>query len=297
MDTEPSTEDLRCEVLQNTLQQISSPADGGATKCCIICLDDLVEQCEAQPCGHNNFDYLCLITWLQERPTCPLCKSDIREVRYELSEDGKQGKVYTPPARSGGPDKSSGQAEAGFSRSASLSERRSSSYSGRSVRVQPYEDEAIQRRRFVYRHNLYSLHVGSNRRQPTVSSYKELSPQLFMTDPELVSRARMWLRRELRCFEFLNADGDSLPDHDPVRRRRPSKAEFLLEYIVAILKMMDIQDSAGQAEDMIQEFLGRETTRLFLHELKAWLRSPCRSLSAWDRVVQYGGGNAILREA
>jgi hypothetical protein len=115
-----------------------------------------------------------------------------------------------------------------------------------------------------------------------------------MTDPELVSRARIWLRRELRVFEFLNADGDSPHDHDPVRRRRACNAEFLLEYTVAILKMMDIQGSAGQAEDIIQEFLGRENTRLFLHELKAWLRSPYGSLSAWDRV-QYDGGNTMPR--
>jgi hypothetical protein len=158
-----------------------------------------------------------------------------------------------------------------------------------------YEDETIQRRRFVYRHNLYSLHVGSNRRQPAASRYRELSPQLFMTDPELVSRARMWLRRELRVFEFLYADGDSPYDHDPVRRRRACNAEFLLEYTVAILKTMDIQGSAGQAEDIIQEFLGRKNTRLFLHELKAWLRSPYGSLSAWDRVVQYDGGNTMPR--
>lgn len=295
MDTEPSNEDLHSQVLQNTLQQISSLAADGNTKCCVICLGDLVEQCEAQPCQHNNFDYICLITWLEQRATCPLCKSDVREVRYELSEDVKQGKVYKVPERSGGSDKSNGQAEEGLSRSASLSERRSSRYSGNSTQAQPYEDEAIQRRRFVYRHNLYSLHVGSNRRQPAESRHRELSPQLFMTDPELVSRARLWLRRELRVFEFLNADGDSPGNHDLVRRRKPSIAEYLLEYIVAILKAMDIQGSAGQAEEMIQEFLGRQNARLFLHELRAWLRSPCESLSAWDRVVQYGGGNVMRR--
>jgi hypothetical protein len=105
----------------------------------------------------------------------------------------------------------------------------------------------------------------------------------------------MWLRRELRVFEVLYADGDSPFGHDSLRKRRPSKAEFLLEYIVAILKVMDIQGSAGQAEDMIQEFLGRENTRLFLHELKAWLRSPYASLDAWDRAVQYRVEDAMLR--
>ena len=62
---------------------------------------------------------------------------------------------------------------------------------------------------------------------------------------------------------------------------------LLLEYIIAILKTVDIKGSGGQAEDMLQEFLGRDNTRLFLHELRAWLRSPYISLEAWDRNVQY----------
>ena len=37
---------------------------------------------------------------------------------------------------------------------------------------------------------------------------------------------------------------------------------------------------------MLQDFLGRDNTRLFLHELKAWLRSPY-TLEDWDRHVQY----------
>ena len=154
----------------------------------------------------------------------------------------------------------------------------------------------------IYRHQLYSLHVGWNHRQAAnrqaaVSRYHELSPQLFAATPELVSRARLWLRRELRVFRFLYAeDNDGWPqDHDPVRRCRPCKAEYLLEYIIAILKSIDMQGSAGQAEEMIREFLGRDCTRLLLHELRAWLRSPCQSLSEWDRMVQYRDGNLMPR--
>jgi hypothetical protein len=82
-------------------------------------------------------------------------------------------------------------------------------------------------------------------------------------------------------FEFLNPNNVSGSD------RRASNAEFLLEYIVAIMKTVDIQGSGGEAEEMLREFLGRENTRLFLHELRAWLRSPYNSLEDWDRHVQY----------
>ncbi|KAL8774972.1 MAG: hypothetical protein Q9209_000451 [Squamulea sp. 1 TL-2023] len=140
-------------------------------------------------------------------------------------------------------------------------------------------DTALLRRRQVYARKLYSLHVGTNR----LSRFRDLSPRLFSRDEELMRRARKWIRRELQVFDFLNNDGQ---EEEGVKRRT-NNAEFLLEYIVAILKTVDIKGSRGQAEDMLQEFLGRENTQLFLHELRAWLRSPYTSLEDWDRHVQY----------
>jgi hypothetical protein len=51
--------------------------------------------------------------------------------------------------------------------------------------------------------------------------------------------------------------------------------------------MVDVKASNGHAENLLAEFLGRENTRLFLHELQAWLRSPYTKLDEWDREVQY----------
>ena len=144
-------------------------------------------------------------------------------------------------------------------------------------------DSAILRRRHIYRNRLYSCHVGTNR----LSRFSDLSPEFFSRDDELISRARRWIRRELQVFEFLNTNEDAQGHSDNRTLRRARNAEFLLEYIVAILKTVDIKGSGGQAEDMLQEFLGRENARLFLHELGAWLRSPYTSLDDWDRAVQY----------
>ena len=145
-------------------------------------------------------------------------------------------------------------------------------------------DAAILRRKEIYCRQLYSLHVGSNR----LSRFRDLTPKLFTKDQELVSRARKWIRRELQVFDFLKTDVEA----DHTVSRRANNAEFLLEYIVAILKTVDIKASGGQAEDMLQEFLGRDHTRLFLHELRAWLRSPYSSLEDWDRHVQYDEATA-----
>ena len=146
-------------------------------------------------------------------------------------------------------------------------------------RPTPSSDAALLNRRQVYSTQSYCLHVGSNR----ISRFQDLTPQIFSRDPELISRARKWIRRELQVFEFLSLDGN----REEGISRRANNAEFLLEYIIAILKTVDIKGSGGQAEDMLQEFLGRDNTRLFLHELRAWLRSPYVSLEDWDRHVQY----------
>ncbi|KAF4461740.1 RING U-box [Fusarium albosuccineum] len=283
MNSEPCDNSLRQQVLQTTLQQISSQGvSDRATEPCVICLGNLVEPCEAHPCRHNNFDYLCLVTWLEKRATCPLCKSDVSEVRYELGEDGKQAKVHKVPEHS----------ERG-NISTQHSGRQSSGDNLEQHSRWLFDDEVTWRRRFIYRHNLYSLHVGSNRRQSARLRYRELLPEHFITDPELVSRARMWLSRELRVFEFLHTDSGLSRGHGTNRWPRPSTAEYLLEYIIAILKSMDTQGSTGQAENMIQEFLGRDNTRLLLHELGAWLRSPFESLTEWDRAVQYPERNVL----
>ncbi|KAK4098540.1 putative RING finger protein [Parathielavia hyrcaniae] len=282
-----------CHILQDTLQQISSTVAGPDTRCCVICLSDLDEPCETRPCQHSDFDFLCLVTWLETQATCPLCKSDVSEVRYSLGEDEDSGKVYKVPAQ---PNRRT--VGVSTSDAASQTNHQPSGVPNRLARPQPYESEAIQRRRSVYRHNLYSLHVGSNSRQPAESRYRELTPKIFSTDPRVVSRARLWLRRELRVFRFLAyiEDRDEPPhEQDPVRRCRPCRADYLLEYIIAVLKSMDMQGSTGQAEELIREFLGRDYARLLLHELRAWLRSPCQTLTEWDRVVQYRDPNMLLR--
>jgi len=150
----------------------------------------------------------------------------------------------------------------------------------------PIEDAALRRRREVYRRQLYSLHIGSNR----YSGYRDISPQVIANSPEMQSKARTWIRRELRVFTFLHADpagSSSAAATTSVAATTSSNAEFLLSYIVSILKMVDIKASNGHAENLLAEHLGRENSKLFLHELNDWLRSPYTNVEAWDREVQY----------
>lgn len=293
--------DIKSKILQHTLAQVATRQEGdidaSGGKCCVICLDSISEPCEAQPCKHSDFDYLCLLSWIQEQPRCPLCKAGIREVRYDFDDLSRQTswKTYKVPELN--VEKLVAPAVPRRPRPP----RRNVPYYTAPGRRQDVdltppdvEDEAVLLRRGIYRDQLYSLHVGSN----PVSQYRDLTPQLFEQDPTLVSRARMWLRRELKVFEFLHMPPSNPQGGDDVTtRRRANNAEFLLEYIIAILKIVDIQGSQGQAQEMLREFLGRDHARLLLHELKNFLRSPYTSLGAWDCHVQYDQSKKRRRTA
>lgn len=68
--------DVRHEVLQKTLIEVADEAETGeASDPCVICLDSITEPSIAVPCNHSNFDYLCLLSWLEQSPSCPLCMS------------------------------------------------------------------------------------------------------------------------------------------------------------------------------------------------------------------------------
>lgn len=166
----------------------------------------------------------------------------------------------------------------------------------------PLSEDPIAARRNVYRYQLYSLRVGSNR----LSQYTEVTPDHFNRDETLLSRARKWIRRELQVFSFLAPASEGEPQgqgqvpragRQRLEERRANNAEFLLEYVIAILRTIDIKGSSGQAEELLRDFIGRENARLFLHELLAWLRSPYTSLEDWDRHVQYPRPTQNFRDA
>ncbi|KAJ5306162.1 hypothetical protein N7508_005177 [Penicillium antarcticum] len=276
-------DEVRQQILQRTLQEVDEESD--VANPCVICLDKITEPCVAQPCHHANFDFLCLVSWLEQQPTCPLCKSELIAVKYELQ--APQGpKLYkVPPRNAKPPAEAAPRSRPGPRRGPR----------GGHTFLQPPRpqlDDPLERRRNVYRNQTYSMRVGTNR----LSQYREMTPELFNRDEELASRARKWIRRELKVFSFLNPETEeeerapqqvSRPGHQRLESRRANNAEFLLEYVIAILRTVDLKGSAGQAEELLRDFIGRENARLFIHELQAWLRSPYTSLEDWDRHVQY----------
>ncbi|KAF2869141.1 hypothetical protein BDV95DRAFT_609378 [Massariosphaeria phaeospora] len=244
---------------------------------CVICLAEITERAITAPCNHYTFDFLCLVSWLQERSTCPLCKTEVKAVQYDWHSPTDYKSYTVLPTHPPHSASSNTSGAAPYRHRFDLPGRpraRRRSYSP------PRPDIPLCRRRHVYRHKLYSLHVGSNR----VSGYQEVSPETIATSPDLQSKARTWIRRELRVFTFLHTGPQDAPSSDATTS---SNAEFLLTYIIAILKKVHVKASDGHAEDLLSEFLGRENAQLLLHELHAWLRSPFTKAEEWDRHVQY----------
>ena len=61
---------IRYMVLESNAKERKDATE--VTDLCVICLDSVSERAVASPCRHH-FDFLCLLTWLQQRATCPLC--------------------------------------------------------------------------------------------------------------------------------------------------------------------------------------------------------------------------------
>jgi hypothetical protein len=245
---------------------------------CVICLSSVTERAITVPCNHYTFDFVCLVSWLQERSTCPLCKAQVTTVQYDWRSPTDY-KSYAVPRTHVPNDAHTSRTDRPASLYAPYGLPRRPRGARRAYSP-PVEDVALRRRREVYRKKLYSFHVGSN----PISGYRDISPQMIANSPDLQSKARTWIRRELRVFTFLHTDPTGSSSNAATTS---SNAEFLLSYIVSILKMVDLKGSSGHAENLLTEFLGRENSRLFLHELNAWLRSPYTKVEEWDLNVQY----------
>ncbi|KAK5132960.1 hypothetical protein LTR08_008323 [Meristemomyces frigidus] len=246
---------------------------------CTICLQSIAERAVVLPCNHLTFDLWCLATWFQERATCPLCKVAVTEVQYDWCspEDYKTYHVPKPesPKASSREELLDRETQRGSSHFAGR--RTPEIHHARAAR----EDPTVEQRRRIYRHRLYSLHVGANR----ISRHRDFTHETFATSPDLQSRARAFLRRELQVFSFL----------ETAAAPRGGNRSFLVEYVVAVLKANELKGASGHAEDLLAEFLGRDNTRLFLHELEAWLRSPHARLEEWDREVQYADTSRVAK--
>nr|POE64824.1 putative ring finger protein c16g5.03 [Quercus suber] len=255
---EPTT----IEAAQEDDSEIKS---AGSSEACTICLQPITERAVASPCNHLAFDFICLASWLQDHDTCPLCKATVVTVQYDWRSPTEFKTYRVRQTRGNNNHANPTSRQRNFHRNTHVSN------GGTNLTI--VEDPSLDSRRRVYREGLYALHIGSN----ALSRFADFSPQDFASSTELQSRARTFLRRELLIFAFL----------DRTSALRVGGRQYLVEYIVAVLKIHHPKGADGQAEDLLVQPLGRANAIHLLHELMSWLRSPFTRLEEWDEVVKY----------
>ncbi|KAA1473271.1 hypothetical protein DENSPDRAFT_866005 [Dentipellis sp. KUC8613] len=243
---------------------------------CTICLQPIVDRTVIPTCSHE-FCFECLALWAEQSRRCPLCSQSVGGyLIHHIRSKYDYQKHYLAPLRTSPPplQAASGRAsQAPAHRRPSRRERRW----GRGEREEREQadalDRAISRRRWLYEHNLYAKHVASN----SYTRYRPYpSPAQFSASPDLITRATIFLRRELRVWPNLDV-------------------EFLTTFVLSLMKSIDIRSES--AVKLLAEFLdmdapytpgGRHVnSEHFAHEIYSYLRSPYRDLAVYDTVVQY----------
>ncbi|KAL5513919.1 hypothetical protein ACEPAG_2680 [Sanghuangporus baumii] len=241
---------------------------------CSICLQLLLDRTLIPECSHE-FCFECIVTWTEQSRRCPLCTRTIGTyLIHHIRSNYDYQKYHLPPLRSSPPPIQPLRRVRGSSIHQRPGQERR--WGRRQRRDQDVADElerAIDRRRWIYQNRLFAKHVGSNR----ASRYRPFpTPTQFSASPDYISRATVFIRRELRVWPNLDV-------------------EFLTTFILSLMKAIDIRSES--AVKLMAEFLDmdcpyREGNRFpnaehFVHELYSFLRSPYKTLSAYDVNVQY----------
>lgn len=93
--------ELQQEILTKTLCEIAHEEQNSDVNPCVICLETVTDPAITVPCGHANFDFICLVSWLENRPCCPLCMGyssvrDIHQLFLMLTISVAQVRVMLP---------------------------------------------------------------------------------------------------------------------------------------------------------------------------------------------------------
>ncbi|KAK7436196.1 hypothetical protein VKT23_019272 [Stygiomarasmius scandens] len=242
---------------------------------CSICLQPMLDRTLVPGCSHE-FCFDCLMIWSEQSRRCPLCVQNMGDfVIHNIRSRYDYQKYYLPPIRPKSPQMlPMARAREPVRRRRIPREIRERSRREREQREEADRlEHAIEKRKWIYRHNLYAKHVASN----AFTRYRPYpTPSQFSANQDLISRTISFLRRELRVW----------PDLD---------VEFLTTFIISLMKSIDIRSES--AVKLLAEFLDMDepyfegerhvNAEHFAHEVYSYVRSPYKDLFVYDTVVQY----------
>ncbi|KAF8057474.1 hypothetical protein FPV67DRAFT_565353 [Lyophyllum atratum] len=239
---------------------------------CSICLQDLVDRTVVPTCSHE-FCFECLMVWSEQSRRCPLCSQAIGDylIHNIRSKYDFRRHHLTPLRKSPQPARSRAPAEA-VRRRRTVRERERERRLREEREANDKLSLSIEKRRWIYKHDLYAKHVASN----SYTRYRPYpTPVQFAATPELISRTTTFLRRELQIWDDLDV-------------------EFLTTFTISMMKSIDIRSES--AVKLLAEFLDMDAPYVeggrhvnaehFAHEVYSYVRSPFRDLFVYDTTVQ-----------
>ncbi|RPD55246.1 hypothetical protein L226DRAFT_470621 [Lentinus tigrinus ALCF2SS1-7] len=273
--TSPPTKRIKLELESSPPPELQSgditELEDSDAEHCSICLQPYADRTMIPTCSHE-FCFECLLIWTEQSRRCPLCSQDVgKYLMHHIRSKYDYQKHYLPPLRTSPQPESPAVIQANARQR--VARRREILWGQRRRRELEEADElerAIEKRRWVYRHRLYAKHVASN----PYTRYRPFpTPAQFAASQDSISRATVFIRRELRVWSELDV-------------------EFLTTFMVSLMKSLDIRSEP--AVRLLSEFLDmdaeggheRANAEHFAHELYCYLRSPYRDLSAYDKNVQ-----------
>lgn len=185
--------------------------------------------------------FACVTEWATQKRTCPLCISPLGPyILHGLDPSTQRFLKHYFDSNSAGPSAPQRRPPPDIN---SLRHRDES-------RQRQKLDRALEYRRHVYRHNLYSKHVASNR----YTRYKPYPPPTaFRNNPVYARLLSVFLERELQVWPHVDVP-------------------FLSFYIPALLSHVDIRSDA--MIDQLEEWIGnRDDALLLSHEIEMFVRS------------------------
>lgn len=226
------------------------------------------------------------MVWSEQSRKCPLCTRPLGEyIVHHIRSRTDFQRRFLPPLRTSPPllplraeAASETQRRSRLSRD-ERDRRRRELARAREREEMDRLDQAIQKRKWVYAHGLYAKHVATN---PFTRYKPHPTPSQFAASPDLIGRATVWIRRELRVWPSLDV-------------------EFLVTFVISLMKSLDIRSEG--AIRLLSEFLDMDsgvhsTAEHFAHELYCYLRSPYKDPFVYDTVVQYDSvDEAPVKEA
>ncbi|KAF9200388.1 hypothetical protein BGZ49_009391 [Haplosporangium sp. Z 27] len=276
---------------------------------CVICLNSCEDRTVLETCRHE-FCFHCILQWSMVSHSCPLCVQIFESCIHNIQDDEHYSvHRFEPLASNSKKSASSSSTSATTNRDQRQMEipygiirqlygppqlrrrfRNHRNVQGHESTVEQsvveQQQQALERRRHVYRHRLFVKHMGANR----ISGFQQITPESFRIFPHRLDRLIPWIRRELQAILSLdnqpNSDSSSLTSTPSMTENCQDSdrgLELIREYIIAVLKRFDLQ--TDQAQDLLRDFL-YEHTEQFVHELMGFARSPY-SIEAYDRVAQY----------